>query len=429
MGNSVNDPSDLEGRTRRQVERVQNFDQSSDREALVAWANKLLTGDYAVSTVGNYLCAVRLTSERADKPLVDFESSEEIIDLLESIQSGSHPDVKSEGLNVRPYKVALRVFFGDHLEREWYDDIEVGQPDVTPITEDDVFSSDETDALLEAARHPRDMALVAFMLVTGQRSTAVLSVRVGDVSLDDQSGKVHLNDEATGMKGASGPRPLLWARPYIVNWLENHPRRDDPDAPLFCCLKGGSRPKEDGTSSWERGDVLSKDQLDNRLNSLAEDAGIDPDRVSPHTSRHSAITRMRNQGINDDRIRFMIGVAEDSDILERYDQATDEKMMNRLREDHGMDTGEDEVGRPTIENCPQCRQTLRESTRYCPSCGTAMTMEAAERVETTRETVQDELVTIEDSEKRQFARDTLSEIESDAEFVDAVADEVMARLD
>lgn len=433
MADDVNDPSGLSTRTRNQIAKLDEIDNDADREHLRSWANDMLTSDLATTTVTNRLNPVRMTAERADSPLVEFDSKDRVLDLLSEFADGTNPDVKDDGLGdgtIRQYRQALKLFFRDKLGHEWADDIVIGGTDPTPITEDQILTDDDVDALLDTSENPRDTALVAFLCVTGQRITAALSIRVGDVNLAGQTGTITLNSEATGMKGASGPRPILWARPFIATWLSNHPDRDDDDAPLFCATQSGRRPTEDGGwVTWEAGDTLSPSQARGRLTNLAEKAGVNLDKVKPHNFRHTAITRMRDEGVSDDRIRFMVGVDEESTILERYDKQSDERMLARIRNDYGMDVEDPDrdVGKPTMDNCPYCHAPLRESARFCDACGAPLDAGSAEMKSETRDGLADIMEDSNDPDRRSIARDAMDEVDVDPALVEAVADELESR--
>jgi len=382
MPNDITDINNFSGRLRTQFELVADLDVEADRQAITRWGN---SQDVADTTLIDRLKNVRLLAERSDQRLVDMDKGD-VLTLLAQFSNGTHPDVPDDGLGdgtMRQYRQAIRLFFRDELNRNWAEDITIGQVERSPIGPDQILTSDEVDALLEASQTPRDSALIAFLCVTGQRITAALSIRVDDVDLGDRTATIRLNDDAKGLKGAAGPRPILWARSYVANWLDVHPRRDDPNAALFCTTQGGSRPREDGdTITWERGDPMSRSQAHTRLTNVAERADVPTEKVKPHNFRHTAITRMRDQGIPDDRIKFMVGVEPDSDILERYDKATNEKMLRRLREDHGIDTEDDlSIGQPSTDTCRQCRAPLREASRFCPQCGTPLTVDAADEIE------------------------------------------------
>lgn len=403
MPGGVNDPNDFEGRYQRQLDLVDNLENERDATAIRKWA---ATFACARNTGTNRLNTIRLLSERADRALVDFESEDDVYSLLSSFADGSHPDVPDDGFaksTLNEYRKNARIFFRDQLDREWAEDITVPSTTTSPIGPEDVLTSEELDALYEASTEPRDTALVAFLAVTGQRITATLSIRVGDVDLSGRAGRVHLNADAIGLKGASGPRPLLWARGPLSNWLESHPDRHDPEAPLFCVTQSGRRPTEDGGwVSWSECDALSRSQAARRLRKLADRAGVPTGKVKPHNFRHTAITRMRREGVPDPRIKFMVGVAPDSDILERYDHATNEEMIDGLREHYGLADEDDGpvIGRPQPEECSTCGNAVRGGAEYCDSCGEPMTVTAADAVSVANERTTERMVDEDDRGNR-----------------------------
>lgn len=422
---SVNDPNNFSSHLRNQLEDVEDLESTADANAIMRWVSTMRTrnGEAAVTTKIGRANIMKLMSQRAPDPLVDFESDEDVTDLLERFKTGEHPQVKDDGLGegtLRQYRLACRVFFRDELDREWAENIDIGRIQRPPVRPDQILTNEEADALLDAARgDARDRALIAFLLVTGQRITAALSIKLGDVDLDQQTGQIRLNDDAIGLKGASGPRPLLWARPYVATWFEAHPKRGDDTAPLFCATQSGVRHRStDGEPiRWEVGDPLSRTQAKKRIRDIAEEAGVPLQKVKLHNFRHTAITRMRDQGVPDDRIKFMVGVKPDSDILERYDQADNAKMLKRIREGHGIDPGDAAVGKPTITECPQCTTALRGTESYCPQCTAPLSQGAAEEKEDLQSGLADDMAALSDAEKRRIAREAFDEALNDEEFL------------
>jgi integrase len=427
----VNDPSGLTTRLERQLALVREHDTDADRQAMLAWANTMLVNDMAAATVTNRLNPIRKLAERSDSPLVEYENAGQVTELLARLKDGSHPHVKDDGLSsgtLRAYRQAARLFFRDALEYEWGEDIEIGQPDPTPVTEDQILTSAEVSRFLDTSDNDRDTAFFSVGVVTGQRISALLSLRVGDVDLGERTATITLNQDAEGLKGAAGPRPLLWARPYVAGWLRNHPNRHDETAPLFCATKAGRRPRDGGGFvTWDVGDHLSPSQMRNRLSDVAAAADIDAAKVKPHNLRHTAVTRMRDNGTPDDRIRFMIGVAEDSRILERYDRAENDRMLARIREEHGIETDTDAVGAPPLEMCPQCTTPVREGARFCDSCGLPFSERAADASKDMTSGAAADMADLTDTEKLQIAREGIEDLMDDPDFQREVVEELVDR--
>ena len=291
-----------------------------------------------------------------------------------------------------------RLFLRDYLKREWAEDIDPGPADLGKIKADDVLIPEECDALLQAATETRDKALIAVMLATGQRVGALLSLTVGSVDYRDASrnaGVITLNDTALGRKGANGRRDLLWSTEYVKRWLTDHPRQSDPDAPLFIRLRAGSsiNPVTGERTTWDSDAPMSPQAVGRRLKKAATGAGLDPSKVHAHVFRHTFVTQMRREGVDEGSIKRAVGWGEDSSQFKRYSHVLDNQYMNSLREQLGYDpVAEPDVG-AVGSTCPTpgCDTDLVPGASFCPGCGTPLRGDAAEkladaqeRAETTR---------------------------------------------
>ena len=68
----------------------------------------------------------------------------------------------------------------------------------TVVDPGNMLTPDEFHALRQAPEHPRDKAIVDLFLYTGQRNTAIRTLRIKDIDLDEA--KYRLNTEADGLK-------------------------------------------------------------------------------------------------------------------------------------------------------------------------------------------------------------------------------------
>ena len=114
---------------------------------------------------------------------------------------------------------------------------------------------------------------------------------------------------------------------YFVSYYDNHPYHDDPDAALFC-------PKPDAPLPDDRDPrgPIHYQTIRNRLHRIGEKAGIEPEKkVYPHLLRHTAITRMVLEGLNEQKIKKVVGWAPDSSQFETYVSLADDlsKCLNQ----------------------------------------------------------------------------------------------------
>lgn len=363
----------------------------------------------AASTNVNNCSDLRLSAERAETPLVDMERA----DVDELLFRYKHELEMAEG-TLRNYRKAFRKFFRYH-GRDWAEDIEIGAIPEREVDADKTLTEDEINALRESADHPRNKALLEMLLDTGLRISAIGTLRVQDVELNGRAGTVTLNQDAVGRKGASGKRPLTWSKPYIANWLDVHPRSDDPEAPLFHRLtmpNGGWDEDEDG--------ALTYYTLQKILKQIAEDAGVPRDKVNPHNFRKTAISQWIRQGFSEQEIKHRATWVKDSRQFETYSQVTDEEMNQQILEQYGLTDEETERNKPDIDDCPQCQATLRGDPRFCPGCGLALSQRAAYDLEQAKDDIFEDVAEATDKDEVAMLRDLRELIEEHPEAVDEV---------
>lgn len=366
---SVNDPSNLQERLQSQLQLLEESESvaPADRQQLDRYIQHLRTEtDNGQRTVFNKLYNLRLLAERSTVPLCEFRGVEQTRQFIHQLKSGHHPEAPDDGYasgTVRNYRAYLRGYL-DWLGRDWADEIEIGQPVQTAIRKGDLLSREESTALLTVEGRPRDTALAAGLLATGQRIGAVCSLRLGDVDLSSSSGLMKLNDEALGLKGASGVRPLTWATPFFDAWRQEHPCPGDDSAPFFCIREGESEDVEAGT-------VLSPRAAHRALRELAREADVNHEKIHPHRFRHTAITQMVRDGLGTQQISFMVGWNPDSTRFKRYSHVSDDEHLEailpqyELEQEHWL-----EIGRPRLSTCESCGGDLSEFSDppECPHC-------------------------------------------------------------
>jgi len=381
----VNDPSGYNKKYDRARTRLENDDiDEEDRKAIRAYIDKReSSGEYKYSSLEHFTTVLLRAAKLTHKPLTEWSDKDPENGIYESdyeqfmrgLRDGSLNGVKDGGYSEeyrRSFRQNLKPFFR-FLGKEWSGDIDIGQPSQGSITEDDCFDSDETARMFQVADE-RDSAIIALWLATGQRATAMASLKLSDVEFTQNRGRFKLNPEAIGLKGAKGWRPMLWATPYVKRWVNTHPKTDADDAPLFCCKRNGAH--------YSIGDSLSYDGIKRVCESVCAKAGIDDSKAQTHRFRHTAIRRMIRDGLSEQRIKFMVGWHADSTQLARYGSLKDKTHSEDIEDHYGMVNDEETADDMGIEheNCPKCKTPLSAlaSPAYCPDCGLPLSHSAEE---------------------------------------------------
>lgn len=348
-----------------------------DRELIEGYLT-WIEGQKAETTVGNHAFYLRKMAYRSPVPLHEADLGD-LVDVLDAMKGGTHPDVKDEGIGIGNYQATLRVFYRYHdqlgVDPE---EIEIERSRGRNLTPNDLLYKDEVDRLLHACfENSRDRAFIALSLATGQRLDAIRTLRLKHIERG-QNGTmtITLNEEEGDLKGASGAKPLLWSKQYVREWVENHPYKGNPDAAVFCALDNAVLARDDVEPAQPMDDSAFWRILKRR----AEKAGIDK-KAYPHLLRHCAITRMVLDGLSEQQVKNIVGWSPDSSEFGTYVHLADELSNDSVRRQLGYPDSGDEViiGRPSLEECPACGDRMPDGTDRCRTCNTPMTQAEAQR--------------------------------------------------
>jgi integrase len=345
----------------------------SDYEAVRSFI-RARDGDLAVSSLSQYINRLRILSQRSDVPLVhlDLEDVRKLFFELRNDPDAGRGGAPSE-TTVYNYQAALHAF-ANYRGDDWADEFDPDKPSQSTktVAEEDILSQDNIAALSDAAKRPRNQALVEFLADTGARLTLTGSLRVKDVNLDGDRPTYTPNRNAIGLKGAEiKPYPIIdSAAPLRVYLTHSHPRPDEPEAAFFHSFDTPETPvtEDDG--------ALSPSRIRETLKELAERADVEKP-VNPHNWRHSAITRMWREGYDKQEIQHRVQWSLDTDMWQRYVHVTAEQMNEEIFASSGIVEDDDSLSRER-KRCGTCREPLPPHAEYCPNCGAPATPAARE---------------------------------------------------
>ena len=363
---SVDDPNDDKSRLQSTREEISSLP-PEDAQLVRYWLNNEADG-HSPSTKVNHISHLltihdELSGGFADATKYDWTNAIAALAERRDWTSGTK----------RNYQKSVRSLLED-IEEDVSadkDDISLSKDDSGgKIDEKDILSLEEVRVLItEASNRIRDQAMFAVMIDLGLRIGAVCALRVRDFDHEegDSVAEVTLNDDALGQKGSGGRTHVAtYSAGYVRNYLRTeHPRPDDPDAPLF--HKIGRH--YDSSDSNDDGSI-SPTIFRRRMKRLAEGTDIDPAKLHPHNMKHAAVTIWALRGMSDREIEYRAGWARESGQLKRYEHLTGDDINSQILDTIGVERAEG--GGKTvapIDNCPNCGMTVDSGMRYCPQCG------------------------------------------------------------
>lgn len=283
----------------------------------------------------------------------------------------------------RDYKLFVRIFvgWGFHEKsgsQEPYDPKEHGYPAIfkgikvkepgETVKSSDLLTIEEKQRILDVAKNLRDKALVGCLDESGMRPGERLSLKVGNVNVEEQYGELSLEGK-TGIRSAFIIRNLA----YLVQWLDSYECRKDPHAPLWPDFE-------------KHGEALSHAGLQQMLKRLAARAKVKK-RVYPYIFRHSQATSDR-QEIPEPVMRKLYGWSETSKTPSRYEHLSGKDAgLARLKQ-AGVVVEED---KKPIRLCLRCRKPNPAAATMCHACGSVLSIETSAEIQEDRDKLRKEV--------------------------------------
>lgn len=368
------DPEKLE--RQEHIEKKQDFDadkrQDKSYSTLWGWM-------YQMARISRDLTYADFTADS----LLDV-TAEGLNDLMErGYYNGDVPECSSMAKStIRTYQFSLRVFYRYHSDLG-IDPESIGvfsETSDSAVDPDDMLTKGEIEAMKDAADDPRDYMVIMLAIYTGMRDNALRTLRVKDVkniNSDDETGKYRFNPNVDyGLKGAderNGWRPLLLADGAVRQWLNNyHPGRTRDD--FEDCYIVTAKPRYGYVDPT---DTVSNSTIRRTLKKTAEKAGVDKP-VNPHAMRHNFVTICkRDYGLDNDTIKWLIGHAKDSRVMETtYSHLSDRDFADNAEEAFGLKE-ESERSTLTPKRCT-CGASVEPNAKACSNCGMMFTPDAQE---------------------------------------------------
>jgi hypothetical protein len=135
---------------------------------------------------------------------------------------------------------------------------------LSPYSETELWEREEILSIVSYEPYKRNKAALTLLWDLDARNHEVTLLKIKHIRLRERYGEGEIPHEA---KIGSGPALLTCSFPYVCDWLNEHPFRNEPDARLICNLHTGAPVKSD--AMWK---VMK--QLRNRIIRMLENGSI-----------------------------------------------------------------------------------------------------------------------------------------------------------
>lgn len=225
----------------------------------------------------------------------------------------------------------------------------------------DILTEEEIKKLIESAEHPRDKAFISMLYELGARISEIGNLQVKDITRDKYSYIVDLS----GKTGHRTPRIVI-SDPYITVWLNNHPLRNEPNAPLWVSIVGKDKNRK-----------MQYQALRMLIIRLKEKTGIKK-RIHPHLFRHTRVTHLLvNRQINESQAKVYFGWTPSSKMLSEYSHLISADVNDAILKAHGIKTDEEIESRLKPKQCPRCKAINPKDHLFCKNCSGVLDVKTA----------------------------------------------------
>ncbi|MDE2590204.1 MAG: tyrosine-type recombinase/integrase [Patescibacteria group bacterium] len=239
------------------------------------------------------------------------------------------------------------------------------------LSREDLITETDLSKLIHACgENMRDKAFISVHSEAGTRIGETLTLQIKHVVKDKLGAIIKVDGKTTAR-----PIRLVKSLPYLAAWLNSHPFRNNPDAPLWINL-----------SHHGYGDQISYEGVKRILEKRAKLAGLEK-RIFFHLFRHSEITETANF-LTEAQLRKRYGWSGSSKMPERYTHLVDSDVDKAILGHYGLIKKDEQQTALLPKICSICEFPNAHDAKFCSKCTKALDLQAALEEEEKQKQVQ-----------------------------------------
>jgi len=350
-----------------------NSEAKSENNALIIqFAHYLLARGLSPSNVMKYVRQIKRLGELLQKPFRNV-TKDDIVSLVGKIETMNYTKHTR-----RTFKTNLKIFYRWLRGSEEYPDevrwIKPGKAN-NSIKPGDLLTKEEVERMIDATTNPRDKALIAVMYESACRPQEILPLRIKQVTFDVHGALISVD----GKIGVQRTVRLLASAPLLATWLNNYPKRSDPEAPLFPTF-----------SLRKYFAFLDYAAFRSIIKKAARKAGI-AKRIYPYLFRHSRLTELTRSGFTGYMFNVFAGWALDSGQPKTYIHLVSKDIDDAILRLNGILPDNKPKDEFLYTVCSRCKQKNSPGTKLCYSCGLPLDWKYATEIDQKKRELKEKL--------------------------------------
>jgi len=315
--------------------------------------------------IAKYLNTLKRIRVMLSKPFKQVTKSD-VRNLIHTIESRNYSDWTKHD-----YKIIFKIFFrwlkqtNDYPDEVSWITFKIRNNRLLP---EEILTEEEVERLVISAYSIRDKAFILVLYESGCRIGELLSLSLKNVQFDEYGAKL-IVDGKTGMRRVR----IIFSAPKLALWIDNHPLRENPDAPLWITQSMNRRNKQ-----------LMYSSAKSMLKKVAKRSGIRK-RIYPHLFRHSRATHLANH-LTESQLKHHLGWVQASKMASIYvhlsGRDVDQAFLNLqgIKSDIAIDKP-----KITLQVCSRCEYKNSPTSKFCNKCGSPLNLEVALKLDEARE--------------------------------------------
>ncbi|MGN6622928.1 MAG: hypothetical protein ACTHKK_02155, partial [Candidatus Nitrosocosmicus sp.] len=254
---------------------------------------------------------------------------------------------------------------------------------ISPYIETELWEKDEILSIVKYEVFKRNKAALTLLWDLDARPHEVALLKIKHIRLKEKYGEGEIPHEA---KTGTGPVLLTCSFPYVRDWLNEHPFKNESNASLICNIKTGAPITAEAL--W----TVMK-QLQKRIIRLLKEESIKDikereklefflrtKKWNPYCIRHSAITSDSDylpEYALKKKVRWSMNSRQGSRYIKRR---MGDELKNKILAYNGIISENEAIKKPSILTCPRCEFVNVIENRYCSKCSYPLKPEAYDEI-------------------------------------------------
>ena len=264
------------------------------------------------------------------------------------------------------YLKMLKKFYRKTLAKEKFEDlfdgVKIKQPK-PKVLQSDLITQSEMDKIIDNCKNSRDRAIFSTLYDSGCRIGELLLMKIKSVNFDNYGANLEVPLETK--TGTRTVRIIGNSIPYLTAWLDSHPDRNNPEAPLFCNL-----------SDSIRGRAMTYDDVHKALGKILKRAGITR-KINPHLFRHTRASILASKPLAASVFEDQMGWIHGSKQTQTYVHLSGKQQDLAILKAYGVNVEEDTGSENLPKKCPRCSNSNPYNSTKCRICWMPLTTDEA----------------------------------------------------